>query len=706
MANTWNPNKKLVQDVAPSPVSVAPTPLSRAAFIDPATGAERPINNAVTNPANYQADLATGQKNAGINKEVVKVAESKTLSPEQKQTQMDALRAQKTAPVGITPEMRTQIVAERDLPQNQYRPPAVAAPTVARDLAAERKTMNKLGLDKNNPEDVKSGYQTVYTPPQISELLKSGQVDASVFSAQELTKYGLTPDRIKQLVDAETDPARKQRLSGLYGELLQTGQMGAQVESTLNATPKPTNQMMQVLSDALNAKNNYKNQALGTSDLFKAAGLSGYSVLAQSLGQRMNEMQDKSKSAQNYIAEAGGAMATTYKNIADNYNKVLQNYNQQMKMLLDIDADAKKHEEAMELMNQQDALEKKTYEWKKSVDAKYATEKPGQTTPRFDSDGNFLGYWDENSKTFVESGGGGQGGQSQPQESGGWLSGLTNMLGKISGKYESGNDYGRVSTGAGDAGGKSYGSHQFSSKVGSLNTFLNDSGYAKDFKGLTPGSSAFDAKWKELAKNPAFQQAQDKQIETKYYKPALEKLKTAGIDLAGRSQPIHEMIYSTSVQYGPNTDVIKKALAGKDVKKMTDEEIIKTVQTYKGNTVGSYFSSSSEAVRNGVKNRTKNEMNDLISMGAKTGWAVGGAGGQGAPSLLGGLVGGLMGAAGQLGKPYEQSFEQRYFNQTNDRNILDPKSDLRKDLDKMNEIQREQYLKGVVEKSNKAGRSA
>jgi hypothetical protein len=99
-------------------------------------------------------------------------------------------------------------------------------------------------------------------------------------------------------------------------------------------------------------------------------------------------------------------------------------------------------------------------------------------------------------------------------------------------------------------------------------------------------------------------------------------------------------------------------------------------------------------------------MNDLISMGAKTGWAVGGAGGQGAPSLLGGLVGGLMGAAGQLGKPYEQSFEQRYFNQTNDRNILDPKSDLRKDLDKMNEIQREQYLKGVVEKSNKAGRSA
>ncbi len=369
MANTWDPNKKLVQDVPPP---IAPTnPLPRSAFIDPTSGAERPINNPVTNPQNYTADVATGQSNAAINAKIDAVAHDTTLSPAEKQKQMDALNTQKNAPIGLSSDMRTQVNAQQNLPQNQYTPPAV--PTVNRDIKAEASTAQKYGIDPNNPQDVVAGHNITYTPPQLTALINSGQVDASHFSADKLQQLGITPDRIQQLMAQTTDPAAKQRLQTLYSQLQQTGTMGAQVESTMNATPKPTNQMMNVLSEALNAKNNYKNQALGTSDLFKQAGLSGYSVLAQSLNNRMAEMQDKSKSAQNLISETGGAMASTYSKIADNYNKIMQEYDSQTKMLLDIDQRAKDHEDAMALLDKQQQNEKDTATWKAALDAKNLT---------------------------------------------------------------------------------------------------------------------------------------------------------------------------------------------------------------------------------------------------------------------------------------------------------------------------------------------
>lgn len=356
----FDPNKALVQDSTIQP-------LSRDAFIDPTTGAERPINNPVTNPINYASDVAKQEQNAIINRKIDAIAHDTTLTPEARQTQMANLQNQKTGMTGITPEMRAQIVAERNLPQNQYVP--------VRDIQAEQKNASKFGLDTTNPADVVSGLTTTYNTPQINKILLNGEVNTSAFSSQNLKDLGLTEDRINQLIKEAKTPEEKARIQDLYKKLQDTGAAGAQAESVMNATPALTNSKLDILSEALNAKSNYKNQALGTSDLFKVAGLSGYSVLAQSLNQRMNEMQDKSKSAQNLIAETGSKMVSAYKAISDNYNQVLKEYNAQMQMLLKIDQDAKDHEQALDLARQQDELSRKTYEWRKQVDQRYSNDK-------------------------------------------------------------------------------------------------------------------------------------------------------------------------------------------------------------------------------------------------------------------------------------------------------------------------------------------
>ena len=68
-------------------------------------------------------------------------------------------------------------------------------------------------------------------------------------------------------------------------------------------------------------------------------------------------------------------------------------------------------------------------------------------------------------------------------------------LGMTSASRESRGDPGTISAGKDDHGGVSYGTYQFSSKQGTLNEYLQQSAYKKDFDGLQPTTPAFDAKW-------------------------------------------------------------------------------------------------------------------------------------------------------------------------------------------------------------------
>lgn len=191
-------------------------------------------------------------------------------------------------------------------------------------------------------------------------------------------------------------------------------------------------------------------------------------------------------------------------------------------------------------------------------------------------------------------------------------------LGKTSQKFESGKSgAGTVSTGAGDAGGASYGTYQMSSKKGVVQDFIKQSDHAKDFAGLQPGSAAFNDKWKQVsASDSKFGDAQHAFIKKTHFDPQEAKLQKAGIDLTKRGAAVQDALWSTSVQFGGNTSVVQDALKGKDVNKMSDADIVKAVQGYKVANNDSLFKSSSANVRAGTLKREQAEQSDLLKLAA------------------------------------------------------------------------------------------
>jgi len=199
-----------------------------------------------------------------------------------------------------------------------------------------------------------------------------------------------------------------------------------------------------------------------------------------------------------------------------------------------------------------------------------------------------------------------------------WLGG---KLGMVSKSEESGKGgVGTVSTGKGDNGGVSYGSHQLSSKTGSMTAFLQSADgqpYAQQLQGLQPGSAAFTQKYKEIAANDGenFEKAQDQYLNRTHYAPQVKKVsQDTGMDFSKKGRAVQEMLYSTGIQYGPGSGVVSAALKGKNVANMSDSEIVQTVQDYKSATTDRYFSKSSGDVQASVANRALREKAKLLAM--------------------------------------------------------------------------------------------
>lgn len=198
-------------------------------------------------------------------------------------------------------------------------------------------------------------------------------------------------------------------------------------------------------------------------------------------------------------------------------------------------------------------------------------------------------------------------------------SGAARAVGWMSEKYESGGrGAATVSTGKGDAGGASYGTHQLSSKRGALQSFLSSSGYGQQFAGMKPGTPEFTAKWEQVAESdPSFAGAQHDFIKRTHFEPQMDALKKSGIDLSGRGEAVREAVWSTSVQFGGPSDLIRKALAGKDVSSLTNQQIVSAIQDYKIANNETLFRSSSEAVRKGTLSRAVSEKGALLATAAK-----------------------------------------------------------------------------------------
>jgi len=127
-------------------------------------------------------------------------------------------------------------------------------------------------------------------------------------------------------------------------------------------------------------------------------------------------------------------------------------------------------------------------------------------------------------------------------------------IGSLSQKFESGGDPGAI--GYDNTGGYSFGTYQLAH--GSAKTFIDQTPYAKYFDGLSPDSATFQKKWKEIAKmDPdGFEALQHDYIERTHYEPQAKKLEGIGIDVNRLSPVMKDVIWSTAVQHGPNTNIV------------------------------------------------------------------------------------------------------------------------------------------------------
>lgn len=143
-------------------------------------------------------------------------------------------------------------------------------------------------------------------------------------------------------------------------------------------------------------------------------------------------------------------------------------------------------------------------------------------------------------------------------------------LGWLSAKFESNGNPGSV---AKDNKGYAYGTYQLNSATGGLNNFLKTSGYGDQFKGLTPGSQAFNNKWKELGQSPQFAQAQQQYIKKEYFNPVRGTADKLGLP---NTSKVNEALLSMGVNHGTGgaAKILKRAGISGD---LSESDVLKKI---------------------------------------------------------------------------------------------------------------------------------
>lgn len=204
-------------------------------------------------------------------------------------------------------------------------------------------------------------------------------------------------------------------------------------------------------------------------------------------------------------------------------------------------------------------------------------------------------------------------------------------IGALSERYETGGrGPGTVSSGTGDPGGVSYGTYQLAGNRGRPQEFLAAEGrqWASEFGGAAPGTASFTATWKAIAaREPEkFEAAQHDYIQRTHYQVQVNHVQAAtGVDLSTRSAAIRDVVWSTSVQHGPETGATIKAMARVEAQGLTpadgkayDRALINAVYDERGKRDASgalaYFTSASADVQVSVANRFASERGDALAM--------------------------------------------------------------------------------------------
>ena len=133
------------------------------------------------------------------------------------------------------------------------------------------------------------------------------------------------------------------------------------------------------------------------------------------------------------------------------------------------------------------------------------------------------------------------------------------MLGDLSKKYESSGNPGTISSGYGDAGGKSYGMYQFASNMGVVDKYVAwlvayVYWFGDELAKYTVGSNNFDDVWKWLANSDNkgdFAKSQHDFTKSMYNDKACNLVYDCGYIVSRHSKAMKDVVWSRAVQYGP-----------------------------------------------------------------------------------------------------------------------------------------------------------
>ncbi len=209
-----------------------------------------------------------------------------------------------------------------------------------------------------------------------------------------------------------------------------------------------------------------------------------------------------------------------------------------------------------------------------------------------------------------------------------------NNLGSLSSAQESAHNSNAI--GYDKAGGHSYGKFQIATNVGTMGEAIKYWNNKPQYKQFADNLNAiggveaakikdpkFVSTWKEISKDPLFEQAQYDFIYDTHYVPVVNKISDIkGLNLSQRNPVVRKAIFSMAVQHGGAANFIKEALENDDLGKhpkndisnMDDETLLRRLYNARAKYVKHNTPKMTEKIKEREINiRYPNELNDALN---------------------------------------------------------------------------------------------